>query len=182
VAEIVGEGRPWTVLTNPAALPEADKVLEHATLEGQRSMNLFNPYSHSSSGTRRTGPNDCAHTTPRPRCAEGRPNAADLRKQSSGRATHAGPRRRESASAPGVRATQARDAGAVCCAPWCGSGSACLPASDAGLSISASAHRGRRDRQGPVIRAMCSARYSASRPTPDKRPDLNVCIQCRPRK
>jgi hypothetical protein len=30
--------------------------------------------------------------------------------------------------------------------------------------------------------AMRSARYSASRPTPDSNPDLKVCIQCRPRK
>ncbi len=29
---------------------------------------------------------------------------------------------------------------------------------------------------------MSSARYSASLPTPENRPDLNVCIQCRPRK
>jgi hypothetical protein len=37
-------------------------------------------------------------------------------------------------------------------------------------------------RQRPVMRSMCSARYSASLPTPPNSPDLNVCIQCRPRK
>ena len=31
-------------------------------------------------------------------------------------------------------------------------------------------------------RSMCSARYSASAPTPENKPDLNVCIQWRPRK
>ena len=37
-------------------------------------------------------------------------------------------------------------------------------------------------RSGQCVPAMCSARYSASFPTPDSRPDLIVCIQCRPRK
>ena len=39
-----------------------------------------------------------------------------------------------------------------------------------------------KDGLSQCVPAMCSARYSASLPTPENKPDLNVCIQCSPRK
>jgi len=41
---------------------------------------------------------------------------------------------------------------------------------------------GHGDSHDPAIASMCSARYCASTPTPESRPDLMVCIQWRPRK